>query len=47
MKKVHERFMEYVRIYTTSDETSETCPSTLRQLDLANHLVEELKNCEE
>ena len=44
MKKVHERFMEYVRIYTTSDETSETCPSTLRQLDLANHLVEELKN---
>ena len=43
MKKVHERFMEYVRIYTTSDENSDTCPSTPRQLDLAKYLVEELK----
>ena len=43
MKKVHERFMEYVKIYTTSDENSDTCPSTPRQLDLAKYLVEELK----
>lgn len=38
-----ERFLKYISVYTTSDETSDTCPSTSRQLDLANLLVDELK----
>lgn len=38
-----ERFLEYVRIDTTSDEHSESCPSTERQFVLAEKLVEELK----
>lgn len=37
------RFLKYVKIYTTSDEASETCPSTERQWDLAKILVEDLK----
>lgn len=37
------RFLKYVKIYTTSDEGSETCPSTERQWDLAKILVEDLK----
>ncbi|MGD2121246.1 MAG: peptidase T [Gemmatimonadota bacterium] len=37
------RFLEYVRIDTTSDEHSETCPSTEKQFDLANLLVEQLE----
>ena len=35
--------MNYVKVFTTSDETSETVPSTARQFDLANKLVEEMK----
>ncbi len=35
--------MNYVKVFTTSDETSETVPSTKRQFDLANRLVEEMK----
>lgn len=38
-----ERFLRYVRIDTQSSETSETYPSTARQLDLSRLLVEELK----
>jgi tripeptide aminopeptidase len=38
-----ERFLEYVRIDTTSDEHSESCPSTERQFDLARLLVEQLR----
>ena len=38
-----ERFLEYVRFDTQSDEASETCPSTAKQLDLARRLVDELK----
>jgi len=38
-----ERFLEYVRIHTTSDEHSDTCPSTERQFVLARLLVEQLE----
>jgi len=38
-----ERFLEYVRIDTTSDEHSDTCPSTERQFVLARLLVEQLE----
>ncbi|MFD2727454.1 peptidase T [Hyunsoonleella rubra] len=37
------RFISYVTIDTESDPTSETTPSTQKQWDLANKLVEELK----
>lgn len=37
------RFISYVTIDTESDPTSETTPSTSKQWDLANKLVEELK----
>ncbi len=36
------RFTEYVKIHTTSDEHSESSPSTERQFDLARELVREL-----
>lgn len=38
-----ERFLRYVRVHTCSDEDSETCPSTARQLDLARMLAGELQ----
>jgi tripeptide aminopeptidase len=38
-----ERFLEYVKIDTTSDEHSSSCPSTERQFVLANLLVEQLR----
>ncbi|HEV2846173.1 MAG TPA: peptidase T [Thermoanaerobaculia bacterium] len=38
-----ERFLRYVRIDTQSSETSDTYPSTAKQLDLSRLLVEELK----
>ena len=41
--KAYERFLDYVSVWTTSDETSETVPSTSRQFDLAHKIVEELK----
>ena len=41
---VKERFLNYVSITTTSDETSKTCPSTPSQLILGKKLVEELKS---
>lgn len=43
MKNLTERFIKYVKIYTTSDERYETCPSTERQLDLAKTLCEDMK----
>ena len=42
--RAYERLLKYVVIHTTSDETSENVPSTKRQFDLANALVEEMKN---
>lgn len=44
MKKVIDRFIRYVKIDTQSDEDSRFCPSTNKQLNLANELVAELKN---
>jgi len=40
---VVERFLRYVTVDTQSTETSETYPSTARQLDLLRHLVDELR----
>ena len=39
---VTERFLKYVKIDTQSDPASPTCPSTEKQKDLGNVLVEEL-----
>ena len=39
---VTERFLKYVTIETTSDESSDSVPSTATQLVLAYYLVEEL-----
>lgn len=41
--RAYERLIKYAKVYTTSDSESETCPSTARQLKLANILVEEMK----
>ncbi len=41
--RAYERLLNYVKIYTTSDEESTTVPTTMRQFDLANVLVEEMK----
>jgi len=38
-----QRFLEYTRIHTTSDEHSDSCPSTQRQFDLATLLVNQLR----
>lgn len=43
MKKVHERFLEYVKVDTQSDETTGVTPSTKGQLELGKMLAEELK----
>ena len=40
---VQERFLEYVKIHTTSDEASQTSPSAARELDLSRLLVRQLK----
>ncbi len=42
MTSVSERFLRYVSYHTTSDEFSETCPSTDRQKALGAALVEEM-----
>ena len=39
---VIDRFLRYVSYHTTSDESSESAPSTPRQLELARQLVKEL-----
>lgn len=38
-----ERLLKYVTVYTTSDDDSTSIPTTPRQFDLANMLVQELK----
>jgi tripeptide aminopeptidase len=43
MDKLFERFIQYVKINTRSDENSKTCPSTSGQLELANLLAGEMK----
>ncbi|WP_292010774.1 peptidase T, partial [Chryseobacterium sp.] len=42
-EKLLNRFLNYVKIYSTSDPESETTPSTSRQWDIANYITEELK----
>ena len=42
--KLLNRFLSYVKIYSTSDAESETTPSTERQWDIANFITEDLKN---
>jgi tripeptide aminopeptidase len=44
MQNIIDRFISYVIIDTESDSSSETTPSTKKQWDLANKLVEELKS---
>ena len=44
MQHIIDRFISYVIIDTESDPNSETTPSTKKQWDLANKLVEELKS---
>ena len=41
--RAYERFLNYVKIHTTSDENSNKTPSTRRQFDLAEILAEEKK----
>ena len=41
--RAYERFLYYVPVWTTSDETSDTVPSADRELVLARMLVEEMK----
>ena len=43
MTSVSERFLRYVQFHTTSDESSETCPSTANQKLLGAALVDEMK----
>ena len=43
-KHLIDRFISYVTVDTESDPTSDTTPSTSKQWDLANALVEELKH---
>src|SRR5690606_11136199 len=42
-EKVTERLIRYAKINTQSDETSQSTPSTEGQWELANMLVDELK----
>ena len=41
---VVERFLKLVSYPTTSDEASETCPSTARQFTLAQELVRQMQD---
>ncbi|MDO5299509.1 MAG: peptidase T [Clostridia bacterium] len=40
--RAYERFLNYARVYTTSEEDSSCVPSTARQLDLAQKLADEM-----
>lgn len=42
--KLVDRFLKYVSFTTTSDENSESCPSTEQQLALGRYLAEEMEN---
>jgi len=43
MENITDRFLKYVSFDTQSDPSSDTTPSTKKQWDIANHLVEELQ----
>lgn len=42
-EKLLNRFITYIKIFSTSDAESETTPSTVRQWDIANYLHKELQ----
>ena len=42
--RAYERLLNYVKVYTTSEDEQEIVPSTSRQFDLGNQLAEELKS---
>ncbi len=42
-QKLLNRFINYIKIFSTSDAESETTPSTERQWDIANYLYKELQ----
>lgn len=44
MDKIIDRFFDYVRIETTSDESSTSTPSTVGQIQLGKHIAHELKS---
>ena len=44
MEKLLDKFLRYVSVETTSDENSETQPSTMRQFDLLRMLQKELQD---
>ncbi|MHA6726596.1 peptidase T [Chryseobacterium sp. A301] len=41
--KLQDRFLNYVRIYSTSDPESESCPSTPQQWTIAKYIFQELQ----
>ena len=41
--RAYERLLEYVKIKTPSDETNDSTPSSTCQFELAERLVEEMK----
>lgn len=43
MENLVERFLKYITFDTQSDESSSTCPSTAKQLELGRYLVQELR----
>ena len=43
MKRAYERLLEYVKFDTASDANSPTVPSTMKQKDLGEYLVKEMK----
>ena len=43
-EKLLNRFITYIKIFSTSDTESETTPSTERQWDIANYLYKELQD---
>ena len=42
--RAYERFLKYIQYDTASDAMSETCPSTVKQLELAKALVDEMRD---
>lgn len=41
--RAYERLLNYVKVYTTSDDNSTTTPSSARQFDLGKQLAEEMR----
>lgn len=41
--RAYERLLNYVKVYTTSDDNSSTTPTTMRQFDLGRQLVKEMQ----